>query len=204
LDGRAGEPSPARGDVDEVSRSLLRVVTILGRYTQDTATAFRDVPHRTPGPSSPWSRAIAEALDALATAAGFLPRPAASRPAWPGARSASPLARRLDETAAVLATGRDLLHTHFAPGPQGGRAHRSPWALAITSEPVNRALLAEIAALARPIADHGAGVALAPVPGAPGLETSCTLGTEAWTAGLVSRLPRAGMSRRFPAACCGW
>src|SRR5262249_53659352 len=79
--------------------------------------------------------------------------------------SVSPLARRLDEAATALATGRDLLHTHFAPGPQGGRAHRSPWALAITSESVNRALLAEIAALARPIARHGANVALAPVPG---------------------------------------
>ena len=122
LDSRAGEPSPARGDVEEVSRSLLRVVTILGRYTQDTATAFHDVPHRTPGPSSPWSRARVEALDALATAAGFLLRPAAGRPAWPSARSASPLARRLDEMAAVLAAGRDLLHTHFAPGPRG-RVH---------------------------------------------------------------------------------
>ena len=105
LDSRAGEPSPARGDVEEVSRSLLRVVTILGRYTQDTATAFRDVPHTTPGPSSPWSRAQAEAHDALTAAAGFLPRPAASRSAWPNARSASPLARRLDEMAAVLAAG---------------------------------------------------------------------------------------------------
>ena len=166
LDSRAGEPSPARGDVEEVSCSLLRVVTILGRYTQDTATTFRDVPHRTPERSSPWSRAIAEALDALATAAGFLLRAAAGRPAWPGARSASPLARRLDEMATVLAAGRDLLHTHFGPGPRG-RVHRSAWAPVITSEQVNRALLAELGALARPVARYGANVALAAVPGAP-------------------------------------
>jgi hypothetical protein len=166
LDSRAGEPSPARGDVEEVSRSLLRVVTILGRYTQDTATAFRDVPHRTLEPASPWSRARVEALDALAAAAGFLLHPAAGRPAWPSARSASPLARRLDEMAAVLAAGRDLLHTHFAPGPRG-RVHQSAWAPIITSEQVNRALLAELGALARPAAHYGANVALAPVPGAP-------------------------------------
>jgi hypothetical protein len=141
-------------------------VTILGRYTQDTATAFRDLPHHTAGPFSPWIRARTEALDALATAAGFLLRPAAGRPAWPGARSASPLARRLDEMATVLAAGRDLLHTHFAPGPRG-RVHRSAWAPIITSEQVNRALLAELGALARPVARYSANVALARVPGAP-------------------------------------
>jgi len=163
---RAGEPSPARGDVEEVSRSLLRVVTILGRYTQDTATAFRDVPHLTPAPTSPWSQARAQARDALTNAAGFLLHPAVSRPVWPGAPSASPLARRLDDVAACLAAGRDLLHTHFAPGPQD-RVHRSPWARTITSERLNRALLAEVGALAQPIAHYGANVALAPVPGAP-------------------------------------
>ena len=48
LTPQAGQPPPARGDVEEVSRSLLRVVTILGRYTGDTATAFTGVPHHTP------------------------------------------------------------------------------------------------------------------------------------------------------------
>ena len=61
-------------------------------------------------------------------------------------------------------TGRDLLHTHFAPGPQGW-VHQSPWAAAIACERVNRALLAELGALAAPIAHHGANVALAPIPG---------------------------------------
>jgi hypothetical protein len=163
---RAGEPSPARGDVDEVSRSLLRVVTILGRYTQDTAAAFRDVPRHTPALSSPWSQAQAQARDALTNAAGFLLHPAASRPAWPAPPSASPLARRLDQMAAFLAAGRDLLHTHFAPGPRGC-VHQSYWAPAITSERVNQALLAELGALAQPIAHYGANVALAPTPGAP-------------------------------------
>jgi len=162
-----GGPSPARGDVEEVSRSLQRVVTILGHYLQDTAIAFTDVPRHMPAPGGPWGHARAQARQALTKAAGFLLRPGTGRPMWPPAPSVSPLARRLDEVTVALATGRDLLHTHFTPGPQGGRAHRSPWALAITSEPVNRALLAEIAALARPIGRYSANVALATVPGAP-------------------------------------
>jgi hypothetical protein len=164
---RPGQPPPARGDAGEVSRSLLRVITLLTRYTQDTATAFIDIPRRAPAPSSPWGRARAQALRALASSAASLHRPGTSRPVWPGPSSASPLARRLDELATALATGRDLLYTHFAPGPGGGRAHDSPWALAITSERLNRALLAELGALAQPIAHHGANVALAPGPGTP-------------------------------------
>jgi hypothetical protein len=167
LAARPGGPSPARGDVEEVSRSLQRVLTIMGRYLQDTAVASSDVPRHMHAPGGPWGEARAQARQALANAAGFLLRPGTGRPMWPPPPSVSSLARRLDEAATALTTGRDLLHTHFTPGPQGGRAHRSPWALAITSEPLNRALLAEIAALARPIARYGANVALAFVPGAP-------------------------------------
>ncbi len=167
LAARPGGPSPARGDVEEVSRSLLRVVTLVGRYLQNTDAAFSDLPRHAPAPGGPWEQARAQARQALSNAGGFLLRPGTGRPVWPPAPSVSPLARRLDEAASALATGRDLLQTHFTPGPNGGRAHRSPWALAITSEPVNRALLAEIAALARPIAHHAANVAIAPVPAAP-------------------------------------
>src|SRR5262249_31886207 len=52
------------------------------------------------------------------------------------------------------------------PGPQRW-VHQSPWGAAIACERVNRALLAELGALAAPIAHHGANVALAPIPGAP-------------------------------------
>ncbi len=165
LTGQPGQP-PARGDVEEVSRALLRVVILLGRYLQDTATAVSGQPPTAPASVSPWGRAWGQAREALNNAAGFLLRPGVPRPAWPTAPSASPLARRLDEVATCLAAGRDLLYTHFTPGPAGGRAHNSPWALAITSEPMNRALLAEISALAQQIAHHGANVALTPVPGA--------------------------------------
>jgi hypothetical protein len=160
-------PPPARGDVDEVSRSLLRLITIMGRYLHDTAPAASDVPGGTDLPLGAWDKAWAQARDALTNAAAFLTYHGPGRRPWPNPPSASSLARRLDEVARSLTIGRDLLHTHFTPGPGGGRAHPSPWALAITSTRVNRALLTEIAALARPAAHHGANVALTPIGGAP-------------------------------------
>jgi hypothetical protein len=163
---RDGAPPPSRDNVEEMSRSLLRLVTVLSRYAQDTATCFTDVPRRTPAPCDPWGQARAQAQESLTNAARFLSHTGAGRPARPGASPASTLAHQFDEAAAFLVAGRDLLHTHFASGPDG-RVHRSPWAPVLTSERVNRALLAEIGALASPIAHRGAGVALAPVPGAP-------------------------------------
>jgi hypothetical protein len=199
---RPGGLSPARGDVEEVSRSLQRVLTIVGRYLQDTSVASSDMPRHMPAPAGPWGEARAQARQALTNAAGFLLRPGTGRPVWPPPPSVSSLARRLDEAANALATGRDLLHTHFTPGPQGGRAHRSPWALAITSEPVNRALLAEIAALARPIARYSANVALATVPGAPSRsEHRRALGAACdWLLVLAESIDEASRRQPVPAA----
>jgi hypothetical protein len=165
LAGRASGPAPARGDVEEVSRSLLRLVTIFGRYLQDMTTTPSKVADRTPVTAGPWDRARGQAREALTNSAGYLIGPGTSMHRWPAAPSASPLAQCLDRAATSLATGRDLLHTHFAPGPRGW-VHQSPWAAAIDSERVNRALLAELGQLAAPIAHHSANVALAPIPGA--------------------------------------
>ena len=166
LAGGTGGPSPTHGDVGEVSRSLLRLVTIFGRYLQDMATTPSQVPGRTPVSAGPWDRARGQAREALTNSAGYLIGPGTSGRRWPAAPSASPLAQCLDQVATSLTAGRDLLHTHFAPGPQGW-VHQSPWAPAIACERVNRALLAELGQLAAPIAHHGANVALAPIPGAP-------------------------------------
>jgi hypothetical protein len=166
LAGGAGGPAPARGDVEEVSRSLLRLVTIVGRYLQDMTTTPSQTPGNTPVATGPWDRARGQAREALTNSAGYLIGPGTSGRRWPAAPSASPLARRLDQVATSLATGRDLLHTHFAPGPHGW-AYRSLWAPAVASERVKRALLAELGSLAAPIAYHSANVALAPIPAAP-------------------------------------
>jgi hypothetical protein len=130
------------------------------------ATPPSEVAGRTPVTAGPWERARGQAREALTNSAGYLLGPGTSRQRWPAAPATSPLAQCLDQVATCLAAGRDLLHTHFAPGPQAW-VHRSPWAPAIASERVNRALLAELGQLAAPIAHHGANVALAPIPGAP-------------------------------------
>ena len=166
LAGGTDMPTPARGDVEEVSRSLLRLVTIFGRYLQDIATTPSQAPGNTPVTAGPWDRARGQAREALTNSAGYLLGPGTSGRRWPAAPSASPLAQCLDQVATSLTAGRDLLHTHFAAGPKGW-AYRSPWAPAVASERVKRALLAELGQLAAPIAHHGANVALAPIPGAP-------------------------------------
>ena len=130
------------------------------------ATTPSQAPGRTPVSTGPWDRARGQAREALTNSAGYLIGPGTSGRRWPAAPSASPLAQCLDQVATSLTAGRDLLHTHFAPGPKGW-AYRSPWAPAVASERVKRALLAELGQLAAPIAHHGANVALAPIPGAP-------------------------------------
>ena len=159
-------PATATGNVGEVSRSLLRVVIVMGRYVQDVTGAFTDVPARTEQVLSPWPRACIHAREALSNAAGYLIEPGSSR-RWPASPAASPLARRLDAVTTSLTTGRDLLQTHFAPGTGSTRQHRSEWAYAITSPPVTRALLTEIASLSRRIARQGTDLALSPSVGAP-------------------------------------
>ena len=159
-------PDAARGNVEEVSRSLLRVVIVMGRYVQDMTAAFTDVPARTRPALSPWARSCIQAREALSNAAGHLTETGGSR-RWPASPAASPLARSMDTVARSLATGRDLLQTHFAPGTGSTRQHRSEWALVITSPAVTRALLSEIASLSRRIARQGADLALSPWAGTP-------------------------------------
>ena len=166
--GTIGQP-PARGDVEEVSQSLMRVLTVMGRYLRDLTTAFDGLPTRIQPTRSSWARACIEAREAVANSAVFLARyrPATS---WPAAPAASPLARRLDGVATSLATGRDLLQTHFAPGARGSRQHRSEWAVVVSSPQVTRALLAELASLGRQIARQGTDLALAGSPDARATE----------------------------------
>ena len=140
--GTIGQP-PARGDAGEVSQSLMRVLTVMGRHLHDLTAAFDALPTGTQPARSTWARACIEAREAIATSALFL---AGYRPAtrWPAVPAASPLARRLDTVTISLTTGRDLLHTHFAPGAGSSREHRSEWAAAVTSPAVTRALLGEV------------------------------------------------------------
>jgi hypothetical protein len=128
---------------------------VLSRYTADlTRTTGTLLYEESDGPG-PWDRAALQAYDAL-TSAAPLSVPPGMDPAVD--HPATSAARHLHAVATSLTIGRDLLQGHFAPNASGARLHRSSWALAITSRPVSRALLFEVASLAEQSA------AVSPIP----------------------------------------
>ena len=176
----AGRQADRRAaDVQEVTGSLLHVITVMGRYLQDITAVPGDLRSRASPPLTAWGRARLTARDALTHAAGHLRQHGGGRRA-PGVTARSELARRLDAAAVSLTAGRDLLHTHLARDPRGARQFRSEWGLVICSPPAERALLGELASLARQIA----------VP--------CT------DLALSSRSPDTADARRGLRGACGW
>jgi len=137
-------------DAEEMTVSLRRLITALAGYASDLARSFGVLPDRDLGLLNSHARAAVQARDALSGAAACLGSPEVT------GQPVSGLARRLDAAAVSLITGRDLLQTHFA-SDQGWRRARSGWALVITSQPVSRALLAEITSLSRQAAAVVAG-----------------------------------------------
>jgi hypothetical protein len=147
------------GQVQEVTRSMAGVLTVMARYSADIAAVLAG-PYPKASVPGTWSYASIQAQEALENASAFL-RTAPSGIGRPGRRrAADPLARRLDAVTGTLAAGRDLLHTHTAVQPDGSRRERSEWAPVITSAPVARALLLELGLWARRTAEHGAQITL--------------------------------------------
>jgi hypothetical protein len=148
----AARPETDRGGdhVQEVTDSLLHVITVMSRYLNDITTVPGDEQPGIRPPMTAWGSARINARDALANAAGHLRQHSRRRRA-PGVTPRSELARRLDATAVTLTAGRDLLHTHLTRDPRGARQFRSEWALVICSPPAEQALLAELASLTRQI-----------------------------------------------------
>jgi hypothetical protein len=159
--GHLGSPGVLRqaasrgGDVQEISHSLLRVVIVMGRYVQDISTAPGQAPSQGKPVAAAWDRAGLDARSALASAALLLHGDTMAR-RHPVRPAGSELARRLDAAALSLTTGRDLLQTHVSRDPDGARELRSEWWPVVGSQPATRALLAEMALLARAVAPLGA------------------------------------------------
>ena len=65
--------------VQEVTDSLLRVITVMGRYLQDITAVPGDMQSRVGPPLTAWGRARSTARDALSNAAGQSLLPAAQR-----------------------------------------------------------------------------------------------------------------------------
>ena len=155
----AGHQADRSGEhVQEVSDSLLHVITVMDRYLQDITAVPGGMPSGASTPMTAWGQARLTAREALSHAARHLH---AWRTRAPDVAARSELARQLDAAAAALTAGRDLLHTHLARDPRGARQFRSEWGLVVCSPPAERALLAELAWLAHQIAGPCADVALA-------------------------------------------
>jgi hypothetical protein len=148
------------GHVQEVTDSLLHMITVIGRYLDDIVTIPGGMRSGDSPPLTAWGQARLTARDALGHADRHLRQHTRGRPA-PGVTARSELARQLDAAAAALTAGRDLLHTHLANDSRGARQFRSEWGLIVCSPPAERALMAELAWLAHQIAVPCTDVALA-------------------------------------------
>jgi hypothetical protein len=126
----------------EVVRDLHHLVAVMSHYLDDLAPCD-EVEASNWADLHVWERAVIDAAVAMRTAAACLRRGAAESDDQ-ASSTASWRARHLAAAAANLAAGRDLLHTHRAPDPDGLIQDRSEWAPVVTSLPVTRALANEI------------------------------------------------------------
>jgi hypothetical protein len=161
--------APAGGeDLRDATQSIRRVIVVLGRYARDIAAAPGTGQRQRRDPESPWQQAAAAAHRELNQAARYLTPPASPKMNL-GTRPSAGTARQMDGAAVILQAGRELLNTHVGSATDGTPIHRTEWAPALTSPPVRRALLAEVADLAARVAATSDQIAVAPGwRGAPG------------------------------------
>ena len=161
--------APAGGeDLRDTTQSIRRVIVVLGRYARDIAAAAGTGPDQGPDAEPPWQQAAVAAHRGLNQAARCLTPPTSPKLNL-GTRPSVGTARQMDGAAVVLQAGRELLDTHVGLTPDGTPILRTEWAPALTSPPVRRALLAEVADLAAQVAATSDQIAVAPGwRGAPG------------------------------------
>jgi hypothetical protein len=155
-----------RHDIVGVSHGLGRVVAAMSRYLDDVMASYPMLPSAKRPAETAWALAASQAHEALINAARLLPPQQGN--GRPASSPASELGRRLEATSVWLTAGRDLLQTHLAVAADGSRQQRSEWAAVITSPAATRALLMEIAVLARKIAPQVADLALSASASGPG------------------------------------
>jgi hypothetical protein len=155
--GLRGQPTAAQ----EASR----LAVTLSRYLADIVP-LDEVGAIASGQADGWERAVVDAREALKLAAASLRPAAAAEPALPDAELAGPLAAHLGAAARSLTAGRDLLRTHFSTG--AASPDRSHWSRVITSAPVTRALLEEIARWSQQLAFLTGRLSVAPAADAAG------------------------------------
>ena len=133
-----------------VTRDLHHLVAVMSRYCDDlipcdmVEAAGRNDLHV-------WERAAVDVGSALSFARDCLRRTIAEARVETDVTTAWQ-ASHLAAAATELAAGRDLLNTHLAVDPGGLMRERSEWAPVVTSLPVTRALLNELARQSRQLA----------------------------------------------------
>ncbi len=179
LDAATGSGGELGGDsVMAAARVMSRIAGALSRYLADIAPyGVAEAIIRTGLDEQAW--AALDAREALRMAAGSL-RPRGGSPCDFVVGAPGPLVVRLEAASASLTAARDLLRTHFGTDADGQWVERSDWAAVITSEPVTRAVLGEVASWSRQLAFltarfflASAGDAAVPEPMHSGLAGAC-------------------------------
>lgn len=124
-----------------VIRSVYRLVDVMARLCDDLAPCD-EVEARSRKDLRPWEHAALDAGIALGLAADCLRRGADQTA---GDQAPSRQARLLFDAATELTAGRDLLETHRGTDAAGLTGDRSEWAQVVTSLPITRALVNELA-----------------------------------------------------------
>lgn len=155
-------PGVLAAEIHEFTHGLHRLLKVMGRYLTDIVEAEDTEPRSEPQPPSSWTRTAVELRAAAQKAYLSLPPTEYTKALRPQPQMTGSFARDLRAAATAMTAGRDLLHTHFASFPDGGRQFRSEWASVITSEPGQRALLAELADWARQIVTLGTELTSSP------------------------------------------
>jgi hypothetical protein len=163
--GLAGTPQRSESVViaarlaGQLTFGLSRYLDDIAPYSVDEAIARDDLERD--------ARATVDAREAMKMAAEGLHDRDAERDVFMGAPPDS-LVAHLAAAATLLTAGRDLLRTHFSTDPDGWPQRRD-WAEVISSAPVTRALLAEVADWLRHVARLTGWLSLlsAPDPAVP-------------------------------------
>ena len=189
----AGGQPPAR--LPSITRSLRRLVMVMSRYGDDLAPCD-EIQARSRNDLRPWERAAIDAGTALHLAADCLRR--ADEAASDQIAAPSRQARLLETAATELTAGRDLLQTHRATDPAGLAGSRSEWAAVVTSLPITRALMSEIARLSRRLAPFTAQLASSAISyaGPLGLSDDLLTALHAELSNAIQSLQAAGAAVR--------
>lgn len=180
-------------EIHEFTHGLHRVLKVMGRYLADITEASDTERPEQPAPADPWSRAATEARAAVQKAYIGLPLAEHVKTPHPRPQMTGSATRDLHAAAIAMTAGRDLLHTHFASVPEGGRQFRSEWAAVITSKSGRRALLAELAGWAQQIIARGTHLTCSPGLRSPetAAEESSAVAACRWLSAMIAAIETA-------------